>query len=308
MKPTQAAIVEAIQGFGMDTITLAGPLEAKLAAMQAAGFSQVMLKANDINGHPGGIEAAVAAVKASGLRGTGFQVLRDFEGLSGHLHHYKVDIAKAMLEMCAALDCKVLLACSSTSTHASQDLDHLARDLRKLAMLALPLGIKIAYEGLSWGRTINEFTTAWDVVCRADCPNLGLGLDSFHIFAAKTPLEEIDYLDPSKIFLVQLADFMWQETKTFEERMSTARTFRVFPGEGVHSEQLVDLVLKLDRLGYAGDYSFEVFNDDYQQMPLPTVAQRARRSALWLGEEVLRRSVPLPNRIRLKRSLDAGTR
>jgi sugar phosphate isomerase/epimerase len=300
MKPTQAAIVEAIQGFGMDTITLAGPLEAKLAAMKAAGFSQVMLKANDINGHPGGIEAAVAAVKASGLRGTGFQVLRDFEGLSGHLHHYKVDIAKAMLEMCAALDCKLLLACSSTSTHASQDLDDLARDLRKLAILALPLGIKIAYEGLSWGRTVNEFTTAWDVVCRADCPNLGLGLDSFHIFAAKTSLEEIDYLDPDKVFLVQLADFMWQETQTFEERMRTARTFRVFPGEGVHSEQLVDLVLKLDRLGYAGDYSFEVFNDDYQQMPLPMVAERGRRSALWLAEDVLRRSVPLPNQMRLK--------
>ncbi|MGS5087952.1 sugar phosphate isomerase/epimerase family protein [Hydrogenophaga sp. A37] len=300
MRPTQAAIIEAISGFGMDTITLAGPLEAKLAAMKAAGFSQVMLKANDINGHPGGIDAAVQAVKASGLRGTGFQVLRDFEGLSGHLHHYKVDIAKAMLEMCAALDCKVLLACSSTSAHASQDLDHLARDLRKLAMLALPLGIRIAYEGLSWGRTVNEFTTAWDVVCRADCPNLGLGLDSFHVFAAKTSLEEIDYLDPSKIFLVQLADFMWQETKTFEERMSTARTFRVFPGEGVHSEQLVDLVQRLDRLGYDGDYSFEVFNDDYQQMPLPMVAERGKRAALWLAEDVLRRSVPLPNQMRLK--------
>jgi sugar phosphate isomerase/epimerase len=291
---------EAISGFGMDTITFAGPLEAKLAAMKAAGFSQVMLKANDLVGHPGGLDAAVQAVKDSGLRGTGFQVLRDFEGLSGHLHHYKVDIAKSMLEMCAALGCKVLLACSSTSTHASQDLDHIARDLRKLAMLALPLGIRIAYEGLSWGRTINEFTTAWDVVCRADCPNLGLGIDSFHIFAAKTPLEEIDYLDPDKIFLVQLADFMWQETRTFEERMTTARTFRVFPGEGVHSEQLVDLVLRLDRLGYEGDYSFEVFNDDYQQMPLPQVAERGRRSALWLAEDVLRRSVPLPNQMRLK--------
>ena len=300
MKPSQAAIVEAISGFGMDTITLAGPLEAKLAAMKAAGFSQVMLKANDINGHPGGIDAGVAAVKASGLRGTGFQVLRDFEGLSGHLHHYKIDIAKAMLEMCAALDCKVLLACSSTSAHATQDLDHIARDLRKLAMLALPLGIRIAYEGLSWGRTVNEFTASWDVVCRADCPNLGIGLDSFHIFAAKTALDEIDYLDPSKIFLVQLSDFMWQETKTFEERMATARTFRVFPGEGVHSEQIVDLVQRLDKLGYAGDYSFEVFNDDYQQMPLPMVAERGKRAALWLAEDVLRRSVPLPNQMRLK--------
>lgn len=291
---------QAIQRFGMDTITLSGPLEAKLEAMNAAGFSQVMLKANDLVGHPNGWRAAVAEVKASGLRPTGFQVLRDFEGLSGHLHHYKVDIAKNMLEMCAALDCQVLLACSSTSTHASQDLDHIARDLRKLAMLAVPHGIHIAYEALSWGRTVNEFTTAWDVVSRADCPNLGIGIDSFHIFAAKTSLDEIEFLSAEKIFLVQLSDFMWQETPTFEERRNTARTFRVFPGEGVHSEQLTQLVLKLHQIGYAGDYSFEVFNDDYVQMPLHDVAQRARRSALWLAEDVLRLSVPLPHQMKLK--------
>jgi len=292
-----------LDGYGMDTITMAGSLEAKLAAMKRAGFSQVMLMARDLVTHPGGVPAAVQAVQDSGLRPTGFQVLRDFEGLSGHLHGYKVDIAKSMLGMCAAVGAKVLLVCSSTSCHASEDLDALARDLRKLAMLAIPQGIKVAYEGLSWGRTINDYTTAWDVVQRADCPNLGIGIDSYHILAAQTPLDEIDYLDPGKIFLVQLSDFMWQETRTFEERMATARTFRVFPGEGVHSEQLVDLVLRLDRLGYQGDYSFEVFNDDYVQMPLPFVAERARRSALWLAEEVLRCAVPLPNQMKLRRAV-----
>jgi len=287
--------------FGMDTISLAGPLEAKLSAIRDAGFGQVMLSARDVVGHPQGLQAAVQAVKDSGLRVTGFQVLRDFEGLSGHLHEYKVDIAKSMLEMCAALGSKVLLVCSSTSVHASQDMDHLAADLRKLAMLAVPLGIKVAYEGLSWGRTINEFTTAWDVVFRADAPNLGIGLDSFHMFATQTSLDDLELLDPEKIFLVQLADFMWQEIRSMEERITTARHFRVFPGEGVHSEATADLVNRLYKLGYRGDYSFEVFNDDYQQLPLPTVAQRAWKSAQWLGEDVLRRSVPMPNQIRLKR-------
>ena len=286
--------------FGMDTITLAGPLEAKLRAMKDAGFTQVMLKANDINGHPEGIDAAVRAVRNSGLRVTGFQVLRDFEGLSGHLHDYKVDVAKAMLGMAKAVGAPLLLVCSSTSQHASSDVDTIARDLRKLAMLAVPLGIKIAYEGLSWGRTINEFTAAWDIVCRADAPNLGLAFDSFHALAAKTALDALDLLDPDKIFLVQLADFMWQEIRSVEERISTARTFRVFPGEGVHSAQVADVVQRLAELGYRGDYSFEVFNDDYQQLPLPLVAERARKSAQWLGEEVLRRSVPLPGRMRLK--------
>ncbi len=133
-------------------------------------------------------------------------------------------------------------------------------------------------------------------------PNLGLGFDSFHMFATKTPLDDLELLDPDKIFLVQLADFMWNEIKSVEERIATARHFRVFPGEGVHSEALAALTLKLHQLGYRGDYSFEVFNDDYQQLPLQTVALRARKSALWLGEGVLRRSVPLPNQIRLRRS------
>ena len=236
-----------IQDFGMDTISLAGTLEAKLQAVREAGFSQIMLSARDLVGHPQGLDAALAAVKGSGLRVTGFQVLRDFEGLSGHLHGYKVDIAKSMLEMCAATGSKVLLACSSTSRHATDDLDHIARDLKKLAMLAVPFGIKIAYEALSWGRTVNEFPTSWDVVCRADCPNLGIGLDSFHIFAAKTSLDAIEDLDPDKIFLVQLSDFMWNETPTFEERMTTARTFRVFPGEGVHSEARAKRALYVKR-------------------------------------------------------------
>lgn len=289
-----------IDDFGMDTITLSGSLPDKLRAMRDAGFGQVMLKANDLTGHPEGVDDAVRAVRASGLRVTGFQVLRDFEGLSGHLHDYKVDIAKAMLEMARAVGAPLLLACSSTSTHATQDLDALAADLRKLAMLAVPLDIRIAYEGLSWGRTVNEFTTAWEVVSRADAPNLGLGIDSFHLLAAKTPLDELDGIDPDKIFLVQLADFMWQEARSFEERIATARHFRVFPGEGVHSAQVAELVLRLDALGYRGDYSFEVFNDDYQQIPPATVAERARRSAEWLGEGVLRRSVPLPGAMRLK--------
>ena len=93
---------------------------------------------------------------------------------------------------------------------------------------------------------------------------------------------------------------MWQEIRSVEERITTARHFRVFPGEGVHSEALADLVRRLHALGYRGDYSFEVFNDDYQQMPLETVARRAWASAQWLGEGVLRRSVPLPNQMRLK--------
>jgi sugar phosphate isomerase/epimerase len=278
--------------FGMDTITLAGTLEAKLAAVRSAGFTQIMLSATDLAGHAEGEQAATAAVRTSGLRVTGFQVLRDFEGLSGHLHQYRVDIAKTMLTMCHALGSGILLACSSTSAHATGDPDAIARDLRKLAMLALPLGIRIAYEALSWGRQVNEFPQSWDIVKRANCGNLGLCIDSFHILANRTPLEPLREIDPGKIFLVQLSDFLWQEVRTPEDRIETARHLRVFPGEGVHNAQVVEIVRSLDDSGYRGDYSFEVFNDDYRQIPQQVVAERARNSVKWITGQISRRSLP----------------
>ena len=278
--------------FGPDTITFAGSLEAKLKAVRAAGFTQIMLSAADIAGHPDGEQAGIDAVRESGLRVTGLQVLRDFEGLSGHLHAYKVDIAKAMLEMCHALGSRVLLACSSTSRHAAGDPQLLARDLAKLAMLAVPLQIRIAYEALSWGRHVNEFPRAWEIVQAADRANLGVAVDSYHILASATDPGSLREIDVRKVYLVQLSDFMWQEARSPEDRIETARHFRVFPGEGVHNEQVAQLVRDLDEMGYRGDYSFEVFNDDYKQLPLNVVAERARRSVKWLTGQVSRRSLP----------------
>jgi hypothetical protein len=196
-------------GFGMDTITQARSLTAKLAAMAEAGFSQVMLSVCDLASHFGGVAAVIVVVQASGLRTTGFQVLPNFEGLAGYWHDYKMAIART--------------------------------------------------------------------------------------FAAKTLLDGIDELDPERIFRVQLSDFLWHETPSFEERMVTARTFRVCSGEGVHSDELADLVLRLDKVGYRGDDSYEVFNDDYQQLPLNVVAQRAWRGTLWLSEDVLYCAPSLPS-------------
>ena len=289
--------------FGMDTASLAGSLEGKLAAVRVAGFSQVMISAADVVGHPGGVAAGVRAVRASGLRVTGLEALRDFEGLDGQLHAYKVAIAKSMLAVCGELGGHSLLVEASTSTHAYTDADAIACDLRKLAVLAIPMGIRIAFKGVPWSRTARDFRAAGDLVLRANCPNLGLSIDAFDILAAKVPLDDLDAIDPEQIYLIQLSDYMWQEMRSTEEEASTATHFRVFPGEGAHSEELASFVTKLDAIGYIGDYSFDVYNDDYLQIPPEDVASRARQAADWLGETVLRRALPVPNVERLQRSI-----
>lgn len=285
-----------LDNFGMDTITLAGTLEAKLAASKAAGFAQIMLWSKDLVGYPGGLDAAVRLVRASGLRVTGIQVMRDYEGLEGTLHEYKVDVAKNLLQICHAVAAPLLLVCSSTSRHAVGDPAVIARHLAKLANLAVPLGIRIGYEALSWGRHINQYQQSWEVVERADHANLGVVIDSFHILANNGLLEDLEDIPGQRIAMVQLSDFMWREIRNPEEKLETARHLRVFPGEGEHSLELSDMVRRLHRCGYRGDYSFEVFNDDYLQMTLDVVAGRARRSAKWVTDQVLRRSLQVRQR------------
>jgi sugar phosphate isomerase/epimerase len=279
--------------FGMDTITLAGGLEAKLEASRAAGFTQLMLWAKDLVNHPGGLDAAVRLVRSSGIRVTGIQVMRDYEGLDGTLHGYKVDIAKSMLRICHAVGSPLLMVCSSTSKHASGDIGKIAADLAKLANLAVPLKVRIGFEALSWGRNISECRLAWEAVELAGHANLGVVIDSYHMLANRSALDIVDQIPWHKIAMVQLSDFMWREIRSPEERLETARHLRVFPGEGEHSRELSDLVRGLHRGGYRGDYSFEVFNDDYTQMPPDMVAQRARRSAKWVADQVLRRGGPV---------------
>ncbi len=282
--------------FSMDTITLPGSLESKLDAARAAGFSQITLWAKELAGHPDGYEAALHEVRLSGLRVNGIQVMRDYEGLSGPLHRYKVETVKTMLKLCEAVGAERLLICSSTSAHASGDIEHIATDLRKVAMLATPLGIRVGYEALSWGRHVSDFELSWEIVQRVDRANLGVCIDSFHVLANcslnGTGFDALASIPGESIAFVQLSDFMWKAVHTPEERIETARHLRVFPGEGVHSAELARMIRMIDRAGYRGDWSFEVFNDDYLQMPVDIVAQRARDAAMWVAAQSERRSLP----------------
>ena len=65
--------------------------------------------------------------------------------------------------------------------------------------------------------------------------------------------------------------------------------------------ELAAILRRLERIGYRGDIGFLVFNDDYHQLPQEDVLEHARRSAKWVTDQVLRRSLPL--RMTAKRSV-----
>jgi sugar phosphate isomerase/epimerase len=262
----------------MNTNTLAGTLEEKLRAVKAAGFGAIVLSGADLVGHPDGVDVAVELVTGSGLKVSAFQMLHDFEGLAGHMLDYKIDIARSLFDMMRSVDAPLLIVASTTSPHASGDPSKIAEDLAMLGTLAAPPGIRIAYGALSWGRWVNEYTSAWEAVKLADHANVGLAIDSFHVLARGTSREPFDAIPGDRIFLVQLSDYLWD----MDDLIETARHRRVFPSEGNHNVAIVDLVGRIERAGYRGDYSFDVVNDDYAHLPAAAVAARGRKAATWL--------------------------
>ena len=231
--------------FGMDTASLAGTLESKLAAIRAAGFAQVMISAADVVAHPSGVDAGARCVRESGLRVTGLESLCDFEGLDGQLHAYKVDVAKSMLDVCRRIGSNLLLVEATTSTHADPDAERTVRDLRKLAMLAIPLGVESRTRRAPEAarRPISPpHATSCSVPRRRAWASRSTCSTRWSLpRRARKSTRSIRGDVP-----VQLSDFMWNEFRSVSEHDATATHFRVFPGEGAHSDALADLVRQID--------------------------------------------------------------
>ena len=137
-------------------------------------------------------------------------------------------------------------------------IDRAAADFRELGERAAARGLRVGYEALAWGRHVNDYRDAWEIVRRADHTSIGIILDSFHALAPSFPTMPIQSIPADKIFLVQLAD----APKLGLDVLSWSRHFRCFPGQGdLPVGTFVEAVLAT---GYAGPLSLEIFNDQFR--------------------------------------------
>jgi 4-hydroxyphenylpyruvate dioxygenase len=158
-------------------------------------------------------------------------------------------------------------------------------------------GLAIGFEALSWGKWIYDHRDAWSVVRDVNHPAVGLVLDSFHSLARKIPVESLPDIDPTKIFLVQLADAPMIDM----DLLSWSRHFRNLPGQG--DLAVPAYVALLRARGYDGPWSLEIFNDRFRASPAGTTAVDGMRSLRYLEDQVTRqdgasRSAALPARVR----------
>lgn len=279
------------------TVSISGTLSEKLAAVAASGFDGVEIFENDFLTFDGSPAEVGRMVRDHGLEVTLFQPFRDFEGLPEPHRSRAFDRAERKFDVMQELGTELMLVCSSVSPLALGGIDRAADDLRELGERAAKRGLRVGYEALAWGRHVNDHRDAWEIVRRADHPNIGLILDSFHTLSRNIDLRSIRSIPGDRIFIVQLADAPRIEM----DLLYLSRHFRNMPGEG--DLPVVDFMQAVAATGYDGALSLEIFNDQFRGGSPRAIAEDGHRSLVYLMDRVRRRepvakgALAMPDRV-----------
>jgi len=264
------------------TVSVPGNLREKLEAITAAGFSGVEIFEQDFIADDGSPADVGRMIRDHGLEITLFQPFRDFEGLPDPLRAKAFERAQRKFELMQELGTDLVLFCSSVHPENLGGIDRAADDFAALGEVAAKHGIRVGYEALAWGRHVNDHRDAWEIVRRADHPNIGLILDSFHTLGRGIDPDTIRRIPGDKIFFVQLADAPRIEM----DLLYWSRHFRNMPGEG--DLDVLAFTQAVMAAGYRGPISLEIFNDQFRGGSAKSVARDGYRSLLNLMDDVRR--------------------
>jgi 4-hydroxyphenylpyruvate dioxygenase len=264
------------------TVSIGGDLKEKLAAIAAAGFDGVEIFENDFLAFHGTPAEVGRMIRDHGLAITLFQPFRDFEGMPEPQRARAFDRAERKFDLMQDLGTDLMLICSNVAPLSLGGIDRAAADFRELGERAAKRGLRVGYEALAWGRHINDHRDAWEIVRRADHPNIGLILDSFHTLARKIDVASIRAIPGDRIFIVQLADAPLIDM----DLLYWSRHFRNMPGEG--DLPVADFMRAVAATGYNGPLSLEIFNDQFRGGSPKSLSIDGRRSLIYLMDQVKR--------------------
>jgi 4-hydroxyphenylpyruvate dioxygenase len=262
------------------TVSLSGTLDEKLRAIAAAGYDSVEIFENDFLSFGGSPRDVGQLCRDLGLEICAFQPFRDFEGMPEPQRTRNFARAERKFDVMQELQTDLLLICSNVSPASLGGIDRAAADFRELGELAARRGLRVGFEALAWGRHVNDYRDAWEIVRRADHKSIGIILDSFHILAPSFPTTPIQSIPADKIFLVQLAD----APKLGLDVLSWSRHFRCFPGQG--DLPVLGFMEAVMATGYTGPLSLEIFNDQFRAGSVARTATDGLRSLILLQDEL----------------------
>lgn len=263
--------------YSIATVCLSGTLRQKIEAIAKAGFHGIEIFENDLITCDASVRDIRRMIEDHGLEVVTYQPFRDFEGLPEPYRSKAFDRAERKFDLMAELGTDLLMACSSVHAHALGGIQRAADDFYELGERAKARNMRVAFEALAWGRFVHDYRDSWEIVRRANHEQVGLCLDTFHIFSRGVEIQTILNIPGDKIFLVQVAD----APRLSMDHLSWSRHYRCFPGQG--ELPLEQFMQNLHATGYNGAFSLEIFNDQFRSGSPENTARDGYRSLVYLN-------------------------
>jgi 4-hydroxyphenylpyruvate dioxygenase len=277
MKTSQLAI---------NSISVRGSLEEKLEAFSAAGFRAVEFVLSDIKQYLashqiedvlqlflenelvciGGFECVVEAFSDAGQRAQ---------------NHAQVAGNAQLLSQLGAGTMVVGSDGPQEKLSAEETLERLAQEYAAVAKSIAETGITLCIE-FNWSPVIKSLRTAAQVARRANelsgLPNVGVLFDPAHYHCTPTKFEQLTRENIALIGHVHVDDM-----RDIPGELSNCNSDRTLPLEGCLD--LRALFGAIERGGYEGYFSIEMFSQELWDLPARDAADKMYRSLLPLCEK-----------------------
>jgi 4-hydroxyphenylpyruvate dioxygenase len=241
---------------------LASPFEEDLLQYAASRCQAIEFWLTKLEAYIGdaGVGLALDRIRSSGITPAAASLQGGLLDSHGPGRQEAWDLFARRLELCRQLEIPLLVVACDVSMPLSQELiEHVRGSLAELARWAGRRQMRVALEFQARSTLGNNLQTAVALVEEVGSPHLGLCLDAFHFFVGPSKLSDLDYLEPSNLFHVQLCDL------ADTPRECARDSDRILPGDG--DIPLGAIVQRLREINYQGFVAAELMNQQLWQVP-----------------------------------------
>lgn len=171
-----------------------------------------------------------------------------------------------------AIDCKTLQVCPLTELSElswPEARRMTAKNIRKLAEMAAPYGVRIQLETMAWA-PIHSLALGLEVLDEVGLPNTGISIDTWHFYAGgETTPDDVAKMDKALMCNIHFCDGRQPYAgEAWDEEVQRA----YYPGEGdIPLKEYADAIRAT---GYTGPWSIELISRKHWEEDSRVVAQK----------------------------------
>lgn len=263
-------------------------LETDIRSASAAGFELVELRSNKLYDYleTKSVDDLKALLAETGVGVLSINTLEHITWRSDEDYAAIKDECEKLSAISSAIGCPYVLSVPGSLRQGpktdEETIAESVRVLNELADIAEPHRIKIGFEFLGEaGNSVTTLDLGSKIVDLVGRESVGNVIDTYHFYAGSSSWEALENLDPQKLFIFHING----AEDLPKDQLNDSK--RLYPGEGVLP--IARMKETLDKIGYDGPASVEIFRPEYWERNPFVVAAEAKQAAekaLGLGQYV----------------------